>query len=373
MKNLKKLLAVLLAAALCLSLAACYNENNTWAAKDDDETLPIGSYIYFLNNAFTEARSEVSSDTEVAKATIDGSAAKDWIQNRAVDYVKAYFYLKSQLKAADKALTEEELSDASSTTDYLWTYYKAQMEEMGVAKSSLDKAYSVYGAMYAKYFDVLYGEDGQQAVSEEEIHKYYDENYYYYDTFYAPLTTTDDDGNSVDLSDDEKTKLQSDLEAAAKEILAGEDMATVAEKFAKDHEGEDASSHYAAATSGAKDTINATMAEALGQHQEGDVFVVQVSGSSYVVRKLSLADGFTAAKETESTIDSIRHALKDEEYEELVRTNGHDFTGCTVNTAALGTVDWGKFVTDDNKMGTKTAESSEAAESSESSESSTAE
>ena len=72
MKNmLKKTVALVLALALCLSFAGCYSENNTWAAKLGDDTMPIGGYIYYLSTAYNEAAMKISSDIEV----LDGEVA----------------------------------------------------------------------------------------------------------------------------------------------------------------------------------------------------------------------------------------------------------------------------------------------------------
>ena len=73
MRNIwKRTAAAVLALVLCLSLAGCYNENNTWAARKGDDTMPIGGYIYYLYSAYSEARDQVDSDTAVLDAEIDG-------------------------------------------------------------------------------------------------------------------------------------------------------------------------------------------------------------------------------------------------------------------------------------------------------------
>ena len=62
MRNIwKRAAAAVLALAMCLSFAGCYDENMTWAARKDDDTLPIGGYIYYLYSAYTEAASQVDS------------------------------------------------------------------------------------------------------------------------------------------------------------------------------------------------------------------------------------------------------------------------------------------------------------------------
>ena len=47
MKRIAKItVALLLAVAMCFSLAGCYDEDLNWSAKYDDTELPAGAYIY---------------------------------------------------------------------------------------------------------------------------------------------------------------------------------------------------------------------------------------------------------------------------------------------------------------------------------------
>ena len=49
MRNIwKRAVAGMLALAMCLSFAGCYDENKTWAARQGDDTMPIVGYIYYL-------------------------------------------------------------------------------------------------------------------------------------------------------------------------------------------------------------------------------------------------------------------------------------------------------------------------------------
>ena len=54
-KIFKRAAAGVMALAMCAGLTGCYSENNTWAVKSGDSTLPIGGYIYYLSSAYSEA------------------------------------------------------------------------------------------------------------------------------------------------------------------------------------------------------------------------------------------------------------------------------------------------------------------------------
>lgn len=98
MRNIwKRAAAAVLALAMCLSFAGCYDENMTWAARKDDDTLPIGGYIYYLYSAYTEAASQVDSSTHVLDAQIDGEDAEQWIKDRALTYVQSYYYINDKM------------------------------------------------------------------------------------------------------------------------------------------------------------------------------------------------------------------------------------------------------------------------------------
>ena len=72
MKRIAKItVALLLAVAMCFSLAGCYDEDLNWSAKYDDTELPAGAYIYYLSIAYNEAASKVSTEDEVLKSEID--------------------------------------------------------------------------------------------------------------------------------------------------------------------------------------------------------------------------------------------------------------------------------------------------------------
>ena len=117
--------------ALCLSFAGCYSENNTWAAKLGDDTMPIGGYIYYLSTAYNEAAMKISSDIEVLDGEVDGQPAQEWIENRALDYLYGSYYLETKLQELGQELTEDEEAQADSITNSTWAYYQTAFENMG--------------------------------------------------------------------------------------------------------------------------------------------------------------------------------------------------------------------------------------------------
>ena len=121
MRNIwKRTAAAVLALAMCLSFAGCYDENMTWAARKGDDTLPIGGYIYFLYSAYSEAAGQVDTETPVLDAEIDGQDAAQWIKDRALNYVQAYYYINDKFEEYGLELTEDDQTQIDSLTMPGW-------------------------------------------------------------------------------------------------------------------------------------------------------------------------------------------------------------------------------------------------------------
>lgn len=358
--TLKKIMAVGLALALCLSFAGCYDENNTWAAKKGELTLPIGAYIYYLQSAYNAAAAEVDPETEVLKATIEEKDAKTWITDRALDMVKSFYYVEDQFQALGLELTEEEQANIDNTTNSLWNYSHTQLEEMGIAKASLQLASSEYSAKYQKVFEAMYGEDGELAVSDEELKKYYTENYSHYESFSAPLTTTDEEGESVDLTSEEKTELRKTLEDYIKKINNG-DM-TISEAAEDYAQASSTDSTYNAPSPVINENLNSTVRNTLSTTKDNTAVFVETSSNYLVLYKLPIADSFEEAKGNESDMLTLLGRMKGEEFRDYVEDESKKVEGVTFNTSAMNRISVSSFVTENNKKGTSSASSEEASE-----------
>lgn len=359
-KHLKQAFAVVLVLALCLSLTGCYSEANAWAAKSGEESLPIGSYIYFLNSAYTEAATKVSSEEEVLKATIEDQDAETWIRNRAKNYLLSYYFIDSEFSRLGLELTADDLTEANESTDSLWSYSQSYFEEKGIAKESFHKAYSLYGIKYQMVMEALYAEDGEMGVSKEELQTYFNDNYSYYDYFSVNLKNTDDDGNSTDMTDEEKAEVKEHLEALIADINSGkvtleEAASSYAEEYLGGEDNTTYSSPYAVLTSNLSETIST----ALDGVKDNQAVLVE-NGSYYLVMcPRSLADGFEDTMEGESGRDSMVSGLKGEEFADYVEEKAESVEGVTINESALKRIKLSSVVTDSNKNGTSTASSAE--------------
>ena len=141
-KLLQKAACALLALCLCAGLTACYNEEDTWAAKSGDDVMPIGAYIYYLSSAYAEAGDLVSANEKVLQGEIDGQSVKDWVKERALAYVGSYYYIRDKFDELGLTLADEDLQAIENGTSAYWPYYKDGMEAMGISEESFKKAYA---------------------------------------------------------------------------------------------------------------------------------------------------------------------------------------------------------------------------------------
>lgn len=369
MRNLTtKILTALLAVILCFSFGGCYDENKTWAAQKGEEKLPIGAYIYYLYSSYSEARAKVGSETDVLSATIEDKPAETWLRDDAMSKMKSYFWVNDKFNELGLSLTEEELKTAANNTSTMWDYYKTTLEELGIAKTSFDVAYTQYRTKYEKVFGALYDAGGEFAIDENELKTYFTENYCNYEYFYAPLTKNDESGNSVAMTDEEKAMLKETLEDYVSQINSGKLTTT------------DAAQRYAAeSVSDSTYTANVSKKTAMilslqnAAAELGDNKAAFVDGTSYyyVLTKLPIADKFAEQTSDVTNKLTLMFDYKGTEFADYAKEQSAGVEGITVNDSAVNSIKTSRFVTEDTKTGTSST-ASEASSSSASSETASA-
>lgn len=193
MSKLKKLLAVLLAAALLLTCSACtFGEDTRIAMTIGDTDIPAGLYTLFMIDAqqeaisiINEAGSPDSSDsedaTEEATETTEATEARDyyslqvenkdfseWVQEKAVESCKKYVAVNNLFRELNLTLSEEDQQTLESSVDSYWEQQKDAFEKAGVSEQSF-RLYTEYSLMQNAIFNAYYGEGGSREVPENDI------------------------------------------------------------------------------------------------------------------------------------------------------------------------------------------------------------
>lgn len=359
MRNtMKKAICALLALSLCLGLTACYSEENTWAAKCGDDVMPIGSYIYYLNGAFSDAGAQVPATEEVLKAQIDGQSVPEWAKARAMSYIGAYYYLQSRMDELGLSITDEDTDSINSASDSYWGYFKDTFEGMGIAESSFKKAYAEYNMLLRKVMLATYGEGGEQALSEDELQAYYEDNYDSYAYMYVSSSKNDESGNNVALTDEEKADLQKAFDDYAKGINSGD--TTLSDAYMEYQSIALVTPSYETPGSVAKTSVPSAIAEVLPDMDDNEAQVVEVDAGYYLLQKLPLKEQFDTVMGDETQKENLVAAMKGEEFTDFVLEQGAAFEGVTYNDKAINLVKLEKIVTDKAQRGTSSAPSDEA-------------
>ncbi len=353
MRNIiKKAVAVILILCMCASFAACYSEDNLWAAKNENATLPIGGYIYYLASGYSEAQPLIADDVEVLNGVIDGQSAKDYIKQKALDYTKTFFYIADKFVEYGFEIDEEAQTTITSSTDSMWSYYQPSMEAMGVSKESFNEAYSVFNHKYNEVFYYTYGPDGDKSLSDDEIRKYYEEENFSYEQISFPITKTNEEGESEDMTDEEKAEVMATAESYKQQI---EDGTITMEEAANQYMALQVleSSPYYKST-GKTATPSGDTQTAVAELKENELTIVETSTLYILTKRLPIAEEADAMLADETQKESVLSAMKSEEFRDDVNEAAKSVEGITFNDSAINLVNMNWLVTEEAKMGTST-------------------
>lgn len=371
MRNIwKQVVAVALSLALCLSFAGCYDENKTWAARQGEDELPIGAYIYYLYSAYSEASDKVDSSTPVLDAEIEGEDATQWIKDRAMNYLQSYYYIEDKFQEYGLELSDEDQEQVDNTTNSVWPYYQSTMEKLGIARSSFEQAYSLYSVKFQKVMTAMYGEGGELALDDSAYEEYYTGAYINYEYFSAPFNVTTSEGETRDLTDEEKESVKEEFEKYVDKINAGDmTMSEAADDYAT---ATSSDSSYMGPMAVKAENLSSEIFNALNSAKEGEAAFVETSSMYLVVRKLSIQDYYNEnIAGNEDQLSSLLSEMKGTEFNDYVLEQATSVEGIEVNTSAINSVKVSTLVNDSNRNGTSSA--SEATSSSSESDSSSEE
>lgn len=362
-KFAKRAAALLLALVLTFSFTGCYSEEKTWAAKLGDTTLPIGGYIYFLSSAYADAAELVDSETKVMKAEIEGQPAKDWILDRAMDYVNRFFWIDSEMARLGLEMTEADYEEAAYLTSAYWSMVDGDKlsSEYGVSRESFDYVYSQYNVKYLRVFEALYGEGGELEVPLSEIEEHYNSTYYNYEYFTVPMAKPDEEGKPVEMTEEEAADLAEELEAVRTDIEKGTTtVEDAAKKYAEMYELENSS--YVTEINNAYGMtmtyVPAEFAEKLSEMVTDDVTVFEADQYMVVLKKLPIEGTVEEKLSDRAERIDLLIELKSNEYLELIDAGAAELTGVTMNEKAIKSYQ-PKMFSEETPYGFKTAEAAE--------------
>lgn len=176
MNFLKKCAAVLLTGAMVLSMSACSSDTD-WIMRKGELEMPAGVYINNLLQSYYQASTLVeNTEEDVLKQQVEGTDAKEWIQQQALDETKRNMAACSEFNEHKLSFTSDELESCRQQAEAYYEQNGENLEKNGISQNSIELLYQI-AYMKNKLFDALYAQGGEQEVSEEELRSYYEENY----------------------------------------------------------------------------------------------------------------------------------------------------------------------------------------------------
>ena len=360
MKNHSKILCVVLALVIALTAASC-SLSKQYAYQKDDIELPIGSYILYLQQAYSQAQSyaQQSELYDSEKGTYDGkksflkmeitddddntAVAEDWIIDKAQELTKTAVANMYKAKELGCTLDEAEFADTETQIKAYWDQgYSDQYEPYGIGIDSL-VALTKANTLADEAFKAQYGADGPTPVTDEDLAEYFTENYTSYKYFSADLYTTEtqaaEDGSEEDttvdvpLSEDEIAKYEKDFESYASTLSSGGSFDDVLKKYMDKYEIEE-DPHTENVTILDEDATDEVM-KAISELKDGEAKAITIGDTDeskqiYLIYREPIeeqvdaytktATGDEAETETaQSNRDSVLSNMKSEEFEQLIK------------------------------------------------------
>ncbi len=353
MKSIVKKLAAGVTACLCLvsALTGCYSEDKAWSAKRGDDTAAIGVYIYYLSSAYSEALGKVEDASKsVFDQEIDGKDGTQWVKDRAKESIQLMYYVDQKFDELGLSLSDDDQNQITSLTSNVWSYSSSQLNEYGIAKTSLERAYSEFIVKYQKVFETMYGKGGEKEVSDDDIRTFYEDTYTDFEYFTCSYTKTDEDGNSEDMTDDEKAEAKTDFEAYVTKIQDGDlTLEEAAEEYQKSIDSD--TSTYQSQTVDLETNGSYypdEFVEKLESMKEGEVAYVDLPDSNkfYVIQKNSISKKCDEVLADDSQRLNIIATMKNDEYSNDMEEAAKKLDDITFNDSAINSYDPKMFYSD---------------------------
>lgn len=363
MKNFSKILCVVLALVMALSVASC-SFSKQYAYQKDDIEIPVGVYIYYLYNFYNSAQSYAQQsdlyDSETGKydgkksflkmeiTDDDGetAVAEDWIKNKTEERIKEAVAIYTKFNDLGCTIDQTEIDSTKTYYQSYWDQsYSEQFEAYGVSFDSFFEAGYMIPVMENEAFKAEYGTDGPSAVSDEELTAYFTENYTSYKYFSANLYTTvtaeSGDGSeetaseNVALSEDEIAAYQKDFQSYASTLSEGGSFDDIKKEYMEKYEITDdpVTENVEIIDEDTEDEILKTIKDMKdSQAMTIEIGEDETSKQLYLIYREPIEDQVEKYTDPEQEKDTVLSSMKNEDFEELLK-NFADELNITLTSA----------------------------------------
>lgn len=327
----KRITAFLLGAVMCISLTSCGDDGV--AAELGETEIPAGVYILQQVIAFNEAQQAEGYDSslkDIWENKIEEKPLEDWINEKALEYLKNYAAVEQWFEEEGMTLSEEDQESIDYTVESTWSTYEKKYNQIGIAKSSYE-LYQTNQYKYSLLFKKYYDKDGTEPISDEDLKEYYQTDFA---QFQMISFSTLDPSTYEALDDTKKAEVKEKAEAYLKRAQDGEDMVALINERAKEYAKErgqdepeiDEEQTYVRTIK--KDTSSYYVSDDIrdnifSQAKIGEPILLSDSNGYYVVKRREVSpseDDFTELK------DSLLFDLKGDAFKEIVTKKGEEVT-----------------------------------------------
>lgn len=180
---MKKIISAALAAAVAAGMAGCTLTTPQTVGTIGDTTVTGGMYLLFQYDAYNSAASLSEEDFDDVKAVLkstvtteDGSTmtGSEYVAAETLRSLEYYAAVEERFAQLGGELSEEEQASVDSYTDSMWSYYEDTYTANGIGKETL-RAQVANSYKSGDLLELVYGTEGEQPVSDEELTDYLNE------------------------------------------------------------------------------------------------------------------------------------------------------------------------------------------------------
>ena len=225
----KKLLALVCALALTISLVGCALSTPDTVGKIGDFEVTSGLYLLAQYDAYQQAAQLADSEQDTSKvnsflkATITTDAdtgettvVKDYVAQKTLETLQTLAAVDARFTELGGELTEEQKTAADSYAQQLMDNYGDAYTANGIGLETL-KLFQQLQYKQTLLLDLVYGKDGETPVEDGELTEHLDSTMYEIGFITVPLYNT---STFAFASDDQKAEMLKLAQAAADSVNA---------------------------------------------------------------------------------------------------------------------------------------------------------
>ena len=304
-------------------LGGCSKPDYEWVMKIQDKDIPAG--IYVMSEMLAYMQENTAADSNTAAETDENREAR--IEERAVENLKEYCFVRQEFEDRNLELTEETQKAIDEKTRDTWDNVKEVYENNGLTYDEY-KEYLTYLCKEDLIFDDIYLNEDMITKNKDEIAEYLKSTISRVSILGLPFETKDGEKPTEDIM----RRLRQTARDAVDSLNSGGDYETVANgcicRFAEltdidrdylQSENLLSTSYVNKSYTGYDEDFKAFIFEM----QPGENKVYETENSIYIVSKLPLDED---SRDYDSMIKRAMHRLKDKEFEAYIEEGVSEYT-----------------------------------------------